>query len=64
MPDFVTLGEPGRETPIEVVQIWVDPNYPDAHRDPALRAYVERRGLEGKIALIRYGNADAWALSC
>ncbi len=26
--------------PCEVIQVWVDPASPDAHRDPALRAYL------------------------
>lgn len=58
MPDFVTA----EGQPFEVVQIWVDPRYPDAHRDPALRAYLERRALEGKVALIRYNARDAFTL--
>jgi hypothetical protein len=44
-------------TSVEAVQVWVDPNYPDAHKDPALRAYLDRQKLPG---LVRYGNgADA-----
>ena len=66
MPDFVEAGDDRRpDAPrqtIEVVQIWVDPKYPDAHKDPALRAYLERRALEGKIGLIRYNASDAFAL--
>jgi len=49
MPDFVT--QEGRA--MEVVQVWVDPAYPDAHRDPALRRWIERRN---KPALIRYSE--------
>jgi hypothetical protein len=58
MPDFVTLrnDETGERTLIEVVQIWVDPNYPDAHRDPALRAYLERRAKENKASIVRFDN--------
>lgn len=58
MPDFITLvyDETGALTNVEVVQIWVDPSYPDAHRDPALRAYIERRGEEGIAAIVRYSE--------
>ena len=58
MPDYVRWvdNETGVTTSVPVVQVWVDPNFPDAHRDPALRAYVERRALEGIIALVRYGS--------
>jgi hypothetical protein len=61
MPDFVTLRDSatGEGNPVEVVQIWVDPGYPDAHRDPALLAYLERRAEEGKAAIIRYDNERA-----
>ena len=38
MPDFVTLRDDatGQANHVQVVQIWVDPKHPDAHRDPAL----------------------------
>ena len=48
MPDFVTLrnDDTGELEHIQVVRIRVDPRFPDAHRDPALRAYLERRADE------------------
>jgi hypothetical protein len=39
------------------VQIWCDPKHPNAHRDPALRDYLRRRGDESIVALVRYGVA-------
>jgi hypothetical protein len=64
MPDFVTLRneENGELQHVEVVQIWVDPKYPDAHRDPALRAYLERRAEQGAAGLIRRDNQQAIAI--
>lgn len=57
MPDYVTLeDEEGKRTPMEVVQIWIDPSYPDAHRDPALRAWLDRQGNAG---LVRYDDQRA-----
>lgn len=54
MPDFITLtSQAGEVFKPEVVQIWCDPKYPHAHRDPALRAYLERRDLPG---LVRYDS--------
>lgn len=45
------------ETPVDIIQIWVDPARPEAHRDPALRAYLalmaERHGTP---ALVRWAN--------
>lgn len=60
MPDFITLvdNDTGQRTDIEVVQIWVDPKDPEAWRDPALLDYLNRRGEEGKAALIRWSNCD------
>ena len=42
MPDFVRVTEPssGRQEDQSVMQVWVDPQFPEAHRDPALRAYM------------------------
>lgn len=64
VPDFVTLRdeETGEANHIQVVQIWVDPDYPDAHRDPALRAYLERRAKDNIIGLVRWDNERAIAL--
>jgi hypothetical protein len=64
MPDYVTLrnNQTGEDTKVEIVQVWVDPDFPDAHRDPALRAYLARRGEEGVAALIRYDSSRGFAL--
>lgn len=60
MPDFITVNdEVEGKINVEVVQIWCDPKYPNAHRDPALRAYLEKRGL---AALVRYDNERAIVL--
>jgi hypothetical protein len=65
VPDFVTLqeNETGKLTHIEVVQVWMDPAYPDAHREPRFRAYVERRAAEGVMTLIRTSARDGFALA-
>lgn len=57
MPDFATAthNESGKVTTIPLIQIWIDPRYPEAHRDTALRAYLSRRGDEGFCAIIRTG---------
>ena len=59
-PDFVTVGTLGR---VSVVQIWCDPKYPNAHRDPKLRTWLaELFEREEKIALVRYNSHHAIAL--
>lgn len=64
MPDHITLqdNQTGALMAIQVVQIWVDPAHPNAHRDPALRAYLLRRGEEGIAALVRYDAKRAMTL--
>jgi hypothetical protein len=64
MPDFVTLRDDatGAADNIQVVQIWADPKYPSAHRDPALRAYLERRAEQNIIGLVRWDNEAAMAI--
>jgi hypothetical protein len=58
LPDFVTnQTAEGEKIVIPVVQIWIDPKYPDCHRDPALRAWLTLR--DGFCGLVRYGNDDA-----
>lgn len=47
---------------VPCIQVWIDPRYPDAHRDPALRAYLGRRGTEGCVGLIRFGAYDGLVL--
>lgn len=61
MPDFVTLqNKAGEDKHIGVIQVWCDPAYPTAHRDPALRAYIERRSQKEHIgALVRFDEEKA-----
>jgi hypothetical protein len=63
MPDYLTLRDnDGNDTNVQVVQVWCDPNYEDAHRDPDLRRYLERRAEENIAALIRYDSKRAFAI--
>jgi hypothetical protein len=64
LPDFITaVQQDGVRHQIPVIQIWVDPRHRDAHRDPALRAFIERRGQEdGSAAIIRYSSDEGFVL--
>lgn len=64
MPDFITVenDDTGEQQKLQVVVIWCDPNHPDAHRDPRLRDYLDRRGREGIAALVRYNSRDAFTI--
>src|SRR3954470_3807379 len=64
MPDYVTVSDnaTGKQQRVPVVQIWVDPKHRDAHRDPALRRWLERRGEQGIAALVRYTATEGFAL--
>ena len=61
MPDYIGAqdDETGEVMEIPVVQIWVDPSYPDAHRDPELRAWLDQTK---QVALIRYSATDGFVL--
>jgi len=63
MPDFaraVHATDPSLSYSIEVIQVWVDPKYRDAHRDPMFRRYLDR---QRKCALIRYGAREGFLLA-
>lgn len=62
VPDFITVGQHDANTRVDVVVVWVDRAFPDAHRDPNLRAYLARRGEEGYAALIRYNSSEGFVL--
>lgn len=59
MPDTVMANG----TPASVLQVWVDPNRRDAHRDPGLRAYLEDMALRHQMAaIIRYSSSEGFVL--
>lgn len=62
IPDFITgVAQDGREQKAAAIQVWIDPRYPDAHRDPAFREWlVENAG--GCVALIRRDSENAMVL--
>ena len=60
MPDFVIALDGDKKIPIQVVQIWCDANYPDAWKDPRLKAYMIRRGEEKIASMVRYNSYDAF----
>lgn len=64
IPDYVHCEPPdgGEPYQLPVLQIWVDPLFPDAHRDPALRRYLAKVGEQGLAALIRFNASDAFVL--
>jgi hypothetical protein len=61
-PDLVRIrnDETGEvEQELTVMQIWCDPLFPDAWRDPALLAMLDRSGVVG---LVRYGSDKGFAI--
>src|SRR5260370_35340311 len=57
--DAVPTDGPPAQTH-EVIVVWIDPKYPDAHREPMFRRYLER---QGKPALIRFNERDGLVLA-
>lgn len=61
LPDYVTLVQQnGEKIEVPVVQVWLDPRYPDAHRDKKLRAFLDRERI---TALIRLNERDGFVLA-
>lgn len=59
MPDFVSVTSGDRQWNQKVIQVWCDPRYPDAWRDPALLKFIELYGKGGFGAIVRFSNHDA-----
>lgn len=59
LPDVVRGDSDEGEAVMDVVQVWVDPENPEAWRDPAMIEYIKRRAAEGILTLIRYNEANA-----
>jgi hypothetical protein len=60
VPDYVTAtydDQPSQDWP--VMQIWVDERHPDAHRDPALRAMLDKFMV---MSIVRTGSDAAFLL--
>lgn len=65
MPDFVSMTDnaTGQRQNVPAIQVWVDPAFPDAHRDKWLREYLELRARDhGEVAIIRYGSGAGFVL--
>jgi hypothetical protein len=64
MPEFIKLSDDatGEIHKVPVVQIWIDPRYPNAHEDPALRRFLLRRGAEGVLGVIRSSDEDGFVI--
>jgi hypothetical protein len=60
MPDFIHAVYDDRRIDIQVMQVWCDPAYPDAWRDPRMLAYIERIADTRQTAtIIRYDSEAA-----
>jgi hypothetical protein len=60
-PQLDTILAEGK--PMEVAQVWVDPQRRDAHRDPALRAYLATiADTHGLVSLARWSSAEGMIL--
>jgi hypothetical protein len=66
MPDFVGIQDEatGKTTDMPAMQIWADPDHPNAWReDKALRRYIERAAeKDGVLAIIRLDTSHGIAL--
>lgn len=54
MPDFITTRPKdgnGESANIEVIQVWVDPQYPNAYRHMTLYRYLQRKRMAAIVRL-------------
>jgi hypothetical protein len=60
IPDFITYTEEGKPPQhMEVIQVWLDPAYPDAHRAPSFRRWLNE---QGKPAIVRTNSKDGFVV--
>lgn len=64
IPDFIEVQyhSENKECKIPCIQVWIDPKYPKAYEDPALLAFLRRRGKSGYVGLIRLNGCDGFVL--
>jgi hypothetical protein len=62
VPDYITLRphDGSAETHLAVVQVWLDPAFRHAHRDPAFRRWLD---AEKQIAMVRYSPTEGFVLA-
>jgi len=61
--DFLTLALTDNSTvAIKIIQIWCDSRRPDAHRDRALRDYLEAMFAQEYIGVVRHNSKSGIAL--
>lgn len=61
VPDFITAQDGGRERKVPVIQVWIDPRFPDAHKDQKLREWLAQHEPEC-LMLVRYNQEEAIVL--
>lgn len=52
-------NQTGTEHKVEVLQVWIDPAFPHAHRDAHLRAYIKQLNIP---AAVRLNSSDGFLL--
>ena len=61
MPDFISaVYEDGNRIDAPVIQVWCDPAFREAWREPAMMAYIERMADERRhVTIIRFNSEEA-----
>ena len=64
MPDTLRYhsDEAGIDETVLAIQVWIDPAFSEVAHDPALRAYLAKKGAEGYPALLRWNQTEATAV--
>lgn len=65
LPDEIEATDrDGNKQTVPVIQVWIDPAWPEAHREPRLRAWLaEQASQTGMAAIVRSGKPDSLVLA-
>lgn len=55
-------NDTGEEIPVSAIEMWVDPQYPDAYKDHRIKAFMERRGEQNIATLVRYSSSEGFVI--
>lgn len=55
-------NDTGERQAIGAVEMWCDPRFPDAHKDEKIRAFMERRGMQNLVTMIRYDSQQGFVI--
>lgn len=64
MPDTLQSinADTGETITVKAIQCWIDPKFPDAHKEPNFRKWVDKFGALGTLTTVRYNSMESLIL--